>query len=198
MQDFYSVRHLMEGDLPRLIELADQVYAQGLYNDDNVHQFYQYSMDGSDCFSFVLEHNESRSVDGFSIVFPPGLGWQGDLEKMGVQVGDWPTQPSRVAYFKSLFIEPKIRKLGYGRKLSTETYWALKNSPRIDAYVCYSPDIKKMNRGLEFFNLFEHIKMKNYPGFWANSNFGCSQCAKRPCQCTAIEWIRLLEDEEVF
>lgn len=111
----------------------------------------------------------------------------------GITPALWPCQVDKVAYFKSLFIAQSAQKKGLGRTLSQKSLDVLKQAGA-QAVVCHSWLESPEDSSRRYLQAMGFRSVASHEKFWEPIDYLCTRCTPKPCQCTAVEMLKILEE----
>lgn len=184
-----EIRALRHEDLPLVKAFCDRAIGANYYTLSELEKiFAQSSANGVMC-SYLLE--DEGQVRGIRFTYPPGQWKHGKGTGLNPQL--WRIPLSEAAYFQSLFVDMNLAGQGWGSRLSHASIETLK-SLKTKAIVAHSwkespnDSSGRYLRGLGFQFVAAH------PLYWKDVNYNCTRCLKPPCQCTAEEMIKYLDE----
>lgn len=166
-------------------KLSDEVIGPGYYFRENLLESLEKSKKGENTASLVLvgDHGE---VLGFRLTYPPS-DWLKEKREDQVRPDLWKVNPDSVAYFKTIFISPKLKGQGWGSKLSMASIEKLRHMGA-KAVLCHSWKESPNNSSMRYLEKIGFQSLVEYPEYWKEVDYHCVRCGK-PCLCTATELV---------
>ena len=186
----YTLRVMDNADAQAVSELADLLVGQGYYPPTMVCEYIQKATTADITTAYVAL--DPHQIVAFRFVFPPG-SWDAGRGR-GLCPDQWPAPMERAAYFQSCFVHHAHMGRGLGRRLAMR---AIDDLHRCGAQIVVAHSWKESPHGSSFRYLsrlgFEPVQ--EHPRYWSEVDYIC-QLDGKPCQCTAIEMVLNLQDEE--
>lgn len=103
----------------------------------------------------------------------------------------WNLKKDECGYFKSLFVAEEYQNEGLGSLLSEMSMKILKESGA-KGIITHSWKESPNNSSFIYLTKMGFSPVKEIKKAWAHINYLCSGCNQKPCQCTAIEMVKVL------
>ncbi len=179
MSDF-SITALHKSDRQSFIHFSDEFIGQNYFNENNFDQQIHLSTLNHLCCSFVLK-NIKKQLIGIRITYAPSL-WDSFIDFAFLK------DTNGVAYFKSLFVDPKYQKKGLGPMLSRKSIEILKQMGA-KKILTHSWKESPNNSSVKYLESAGFKSLGDIKNYWEKFDYLCSGCQIKPCQCTAVEMI---------
>lgn len=184
------VRAMTVADAPAVSALADVLIGPGYYPPQLVlDTLHKSTADGTVC-SHVARADSSgkRQLVGFRFAMPPGRWAKG--RGNGLSPDKWPVTLDECAYFQSSYVAFEARGRGVGPAMAAEALATLKTLGA-RAVVTHSWKESPNNSSVRYLTRLGFQRVTEYPGYWSEVDYICWLDGS-PCQCTAIEMIKIL------
>lgn len=174
------------------LQFTDKNIGDRYYSESDFLHLYDLSCYNGHALSYVLVDQENQQILGVRVTFPPPRWLQ--LESVPLFADQWNVPPESVAYFKSLFIDPKLQGQGWGPRLSQAS---LRDLIALDcqAVVAHSWKQSPNNSSQRYLEKLGFKVIGEHPMFWSELDYDCTLCGQPPCQCTATEMILYLDSK---
>jgi hypothetical protein len=182
------IRPMQITDIPKIKKFADAAIGKNYYQIDELNEIFQKSQFNNKVYSLVLS-DTCEEIHGIRITYPPGQWQKG--KGTGLNPQKWDTPFESVAYFQSLFIEPKLTGVGWGSKISQHSIQMLKTLGGVKAIVAHSWQESPNDSSRKYLNTLGFKLVATHPFYWKEVDYVCTRCGK-PCLCTADEMILYL------
>ena len=106
----------------------------------------------------------------------------------GLTPARWGIDPTKVAYFKSLFVADEFRGKGLGPQL-TEASLKVLREIGAEAVLCHSWLESPETSSQRYLEKIGFELVSEWPKFWYPIDYQCTRCAPARCECTAGEMI---------
>jgi len=173
-----------------IIQFCDRNIGEGYFTAEDIETIrLQSEKDGKNC-SFLAYHD--NEIIGIRFTYAPGKDWSVLFDENDLLVDRWPGAKKQAAYFKSLYIDQKYQGLGIGQALSNKSIQVIKQlGGRFIISHCWkeSPN----NSSQRYFSKMNFESIGEHPKFWSKIDYNCTRCQRPPCQCTALEMVRILD-----
>lgn len=183
-----EIRPLEENDLPAVKIFSDRVIGADYFSATDLKDLLMKSRDASGVMYSMVLIDETGSVRGMRLTFPPGNWSKG--RGAGLSPELWGFGLDETAYFQSLFVDPDLTGQGWGRRLSLESLDRLRTFGA-KAVVCHSWLESPNDSSGRYLRKLDFKHVKFHPKYWNNVDYQCPRCG-RPCICTAEEMIKYL------
>lgn len=182
-----TIRPLERKDIPAVKAFTDRAIGQDYYTIAELEEIYAKSLKNGRVASLLLE-DETRSIRGVRITYPPGNWEKGKGKGLNPQL--WKVPQESAAYFQSLFVDLDLTGQGWGRKMS-EASLAILNEMGTRAVVCHSWKESPNDSSGRYLRGLGFEVVQTHPLYWKDVDYVCTRCGK-PCLCTAEEMIKYL------
>lgn len=182
------IRPLQESDLLNLKTFADSAIGTGYFSLAELQEKFNQSRKEGLTTSFLLISEDSRTIEGLRLSFPPGNWNKGKGARLSSDL--WNVPLNEVGYFQSLFLHPNVTGQGWGQKLSLAAAQVIKQLGA-KAIVCHSWVESPNNSSNKYLLRMGFKPVARYPLYWKDVDYECTRCGK-PCLCTAEEMILYL------
>lgn len=182
--DSFHIRALRAEDLPQVKVFADRAIGHDYYSASELEEIFRRSWSGSMMTSLVLE-DDYGEILGIRITYPPGCWARGKGKGLSPEL--WQIPFEEIAYFQSLFIDPRIQGKGWGHRMSVRAIDILKKSGA-RAIVCHSWKESPHDSSGRYLRSLGFQVVATHPHYWKEIDYVCTRCGK-PCLCTAEEMI---------
>lgn len=182
-----KIREIRDSDLMTIKAFTDRAIGENYYSLDELKGILERSRQGAVVHSLLLE-NEGGEVAGIRITYPPGQWEKG--KGSGLSPSLWAQPIEKVAYFQSLFVDPSLTGLGWGKRLSEASLEKLRLSGA-RAVVCHSWKESPNDSSGRYLRAMGFELVAVHPLYWKDVDYVCTRCGK-PCLCTAEEMIKYL------
>ena len=184
-----KVKSLEPHLLTKLKIFTDREIGQGYYSLQELSEIISHSYDGDGGkhpVSFVLL-DQSSEIQGVRLSYPPGK-WMHRYPGKKLNPEKWGINPDLAGYFKSLFISEKFQRDGWGPTLSQ---MSKRQMIELGAQAIVTHCWKESPGGSsqKYLERQGFKAIAEHPFFWAEVDYHCSGCLKKPCVCTSIEMI---------
>ena len=184
------VREMTPRDAPHVSSLADVLIGPGYYPVSQVLETLEQSTQGSTVCSHVAVRRDDETLLGFRFALPPGRWRHGRGEGLSPHL--WPVALERCAYFQSSYVAFEARGKGIGPRMAEAAVRSLRELGA-QAIITHSWKESPNNSSLRYLTRLGFRAVTEYPGYWSQVDYICWLDGK-PCQCTAIEMIKLLDE----
>lgn len=183
-----EIREFTLKDIPAVKAFTDRCIGKNYYSEKELEEsFHKSQFQGVMC-SFVLV--DAGQIFGLRLAYPPGLWTKGKGRKLRPDL--WKVPSDKVAYFQSLFIDPKAQGQGWGPKLSAASISAFKKLGA-EAIVTHAWKESPNNSSLRYLTKQGFKPIATHPEYWIDVDYECVLDG-RPCRCTAEEMILYLKE----
>ncbi|MBT3980663.1 MAG: GNAT family N-acetyltransferase [Bacteriovoracaceae bacterium] len=167
----------------KIVSFCDRTIGDNYYSTDDIGDIYRRSILGGRNCSFLAICD--LEIVGIRFSYAPNC-WL-DLP-LAVTPDKWNVEKPKVAYFKSLFIDPSFQCRGIGKSLSSMSIEMMKEMGA-RAIVCHSWLESPGSSSLKYLKSMGFSKVASHPKFWHHIDYQCVRCKPEKCVCTAIEMI---------
>jgi len=183
------VRDMALADAAACSLLADALFGPGYYPPAKIIESLQQSTLSGVVCSHVATSARGQLL-GFRIALPPGRWASGRGE--GLSPDLWPLPLDDCGYFQSAFVAFEVRGQGIGPLMAAAAEDAL---VRLGARAIVTHSWKESpdNASMRYLSRLGFTTVTEYPGYWSKVDYECFRDGN-PCQCTAVEMIKLLDE----
>ncbi len=183
-----TVVDMAPSDAEAVSRLADTLIGPGYYPPEEVVDALERStLGGVVCSHVAIARDDGRMV-GFRFAMPPGRWRHGRGSRLSPQL--WPVDLGDCGYFQSSYVAFEARGHGVGPQMAAAAEAALR-SLGARAIVTHSWKESPDNSSFRYLTRLGFTAVTEYPGYWSEVDYVCWLDGK-PCQCTAIEMIKVL------
>ncbi len=168
----------------KVISFCDEWIGKDYFSKDDLSLIYESSIVGGlNCSFLAVEDGE---IAGVRLCHAPNQFPKNLLTKCTPK--KWKVSLGEAGYFKSLFISKRFQGKGIGSKLSRLSLQKFEEMGA-KAVVCHSWLESPGNSSQKYLLKFGMEPVADHPNYWADVDYLCSGCQKKPCICTAREMI---------
>lgn len=187
MKSCFLIRSMAANDLIAIKNFTDRSIGSGYYSLSELEEIFQKSQHQNKVCSLVL-CDSAGQIFGVRITYPPGKWDKGKGQGLSPQL--WKSSIENTAYFQSLFVDPSLTRLGWGKKMSIESIKLLREL-KTQAIVTHSWKESPHDSSGRYLRAIGFEKIATHPLYWHEVDYTCTRCGK-PCLCTAEEMILYL------
>ncbi len=180
-----SIKTIDQIPLSTLKECADRLIGKDYYAIEQLEEIFRDDLSHKSSCGLV---DQTGKLLGFRISQGPG-SWASSFKEGKITPTKWPFPKDKAAYFKSLFLDPSVQRLGWGQKLSLKSMEILKANGSAGVV---SHSWKESPSSFKYLEKIGFTPLREHPLFWSKIDYECTLCGKPPCQCTSIEMIKVL------
>ncbi len=183
-----SISPLKESDLEDLLPFCEKEIGAGYYNKESLFELLCLSYHKGFVCSFVGRDIETNKVGAVRLTTIAGSM---DTTQKGHTPEEWRVHPLEVGYFKSMFLAAEYQGSGIGGQISRLSLEKLKlqGAKAVLSHCSLSSPNGSSRRYLQKMGF---TPVQEHEGFWADIDYLCAHCYKKPCTCKALEMILYL------
>jgi ribosomal protein S18 acetylase RimI-like enzyme len=181
----FEIRPLDNDILEDVRLFTDKWIGKNYFSLEELQLIFKKSTKDEQSSSLVAFHE--GNLAGVRLTYAPGQ-WIDEFTR-GLSKKSWDVFPSKMAYFKSLFVSGDYQQQGLGKTLSNQSIELLKGMGA-EAILCHSWLESPGNSSQKYLQRMGFSDVSTHEKFWYPIDYHCTRCGPAKCVCTAIEMIK--------